>query len=122
MTNAGNATPWLLRGRNNLKGEPQEKLVVRLGRQEQNAHNGGYTGDVLGLYKDDGKEHGNYRDYRAFIGVILGMYWGYIGNNGKENGNYRDYKAFIGVIQGMYWGYIGMMEKNMETTGIMGPL
>ena len=50
------------------------------------------------------------------------MYWGYIGNNGKENGNYRDYKAFIGVIQGMYWGYIGMMEKNMEATGIMGPL
>ena len=41
----------------------------------------------------------------------MGLYW----DNGKENGNYRDYKAFIGVIQGMYWGYFGIMEKKMET-------
>ena len=28
-------------------------------------------------------------------------------------GLYRDY---IGVILGLYWGYIGIMEKKMETT------
>ena len=28
---------------------------------------------------------------------------------GKENANYRD-----------YWGYIGIMEKKMETIGIIG--
>ena len=27
---------------------------------------------VIGLYRDNGKENGNYRDYR-------GLYWGYIG-------------------------------------------
>ena len=26
----------------------------------------------------------------------------------------------IGVILGLYWGYIGVMEKKMETTGIIG--
>ena len=39
----------------------------------------------------------------------------YRGNNGKENGNYRDYRAYIGVI-GYIWGVImGIMEKKMET-------
>ena len=33
-------------------------------------------------------------------------------------GLYRDY---IGVILGLYWGYIGIMEKKMETI-IMGRL
>ena len=30
--------------------------------------------DILGLYKDNGKEHGNYYNglYRVYIGVILG--------------------------------------------------
>ena len=27
--------------------------------------------------------------------------------------------GFIGVILGLYWGYMGIMEKNMEAT-IMG--
>ena len=52
---------------------------------------------ILGLYGDNGKENGNYRDYRGYIGfflmgvaiggmirVILGLYR----DNGKENGNY----------------------------------
>ena len=26
--------------------------------------------------------------------VILGLYW----DNGKENGNYRDYRGYIGII------------------------
>ena len=51
---------------------------------------------ILGLCKDNGKENGNYRDYRVCIGVILGLYW----DNGKENGNYRDYGDYIGVIWG----------------------
>ena len=43
---------------------------------------------------------------------ILGLYW----DNGKENGNYRDYRVNIGVMLGIYWGYIGIMENKMETT------
>ena len=51
-----------------------------------------------------------------------------MGDNGKENGNYRDYRDYIGVIQGLcrgilywgsigvYWAHIGIMENNMETT------
>ena len=40
--------------------------------------------------KCHGKENGNYRDYRVYIGIIgfigeiLGFYW----DNGKEHGNY----------------------------------
>ena len=30
----------------------------------------------------------------GFIGYILGLYW----DNGKQNGNYRDYRVYIGVI------------------------
>ena len=36
--------------------------------------------------------------------------------SGKENGNYRDYGDYIGSIKGSYLGYIGIMEKKMETT------
>ena len=28
----------------------------------------------------------------------------------------QHYRGYIGVIQGIYWGYIGRMEKNTETT------
>ena len=44
---------------------------------------------VLGLYGDDGKENGNYRDYmwfyRSYIGVIgvKGLH----GDDGQQNGN-----------------------------------
>ena len=33
---------------------------------------------ILGSSWDDGKENGNYRDYRDYIGFILGLYriWG----------------------------------------------
>ena len=31
-------------------------------------------------------------------------------------GSCRDY---IGITQGAYWGYNGIMEKKMETTGII---
>ena len=32
----------------------------------------------------------------GIIGVILGIYW----DNGKENGNYRDYRGYVGDILG----------------------
>ena len=42
----------------------------------------------MGLYRDNGKENGNYRDYK-------GLYRDYIGviyrDNGKENGNLKGY-------------------------------
>ena len=40
------------------------------------------------------------------------LYWDSIGENGKENGNYHS-------ILGLYWGYIGILEKNMETVGLI---
>ena len=46
-----------------------------------------YIRVILGLYRDNGKEAGKYREYRGhigFLGVILGLYR----DNGKENGNY----------------------------------
>ena len=46
------------------------------------------------------------------------MYRGW--DNGKENGNYKDYRAYIGIIGYMYRGYMGIMEKKMETTRIIG--
>ena len=63
----------------------------------------GSIGDIVGLHRDNGKENGNYRDNRDYIGIIgfiLGLYrdngkengitivcWGYTGINGKSNGN-----------------------------------
>ena len=39
--------------------------------------------------------------------------------SGKENGNYKEHRGYIGSI-GLYWGCIGIMEKKMETTIILG--
>ena len=33
------------------------------------------------------------------IGVVVGLYW----NNGKENGSYKDHRDYIGVMLGLYW-------------------
>ena len=47
----------------------------------------GFRVYILGLYKDNGKGNGNYRDYRVYTGImghILGLYR----DNGKGNGNY----------------------------------
>ena len=46
-------------------------------------------------------------------------------DNGKENGNYRDSRGCIGVIWGLYWGYLRIMDKRIETTrmghvGVLG--
>ena len=39
---------------------------------------------LMGLYRDNGKENGNYKDYRDYVGDILGLYWGYIGIREKN--------------------------------------
>ena len=62
---------------------------------------------TLGLYRDNGKEHGNY--FMVYIGIYFGLYR----DNGQERGNY--FMVYIGII-GYILGYIGIMEKNMETT------
>ena len=41
----------------------------------------------------------------GFIGIILGVYWVYIGIMEK--------KMDTTIV---YWVYVGKMEKNMETT------
>ena len=41
---------------------------------------------MMGLYRDNGKDDGNYRGYRGNIGVIVGLdYWGYVGIMEKKN-------------------------------------
>ena len=42
-------------------------------------------------------------------------YMGLYRDNGKEKGNYRNYRDDMGII-GLHWGYIGIMENRMETT------
>ena len=49
---------------------------------------------ILVLYKDNGKENGN---YYSILGNILGIYE----DNGKENGNYYSIFGFYWV-QGFY--------------------
>ena len=63
---------------------------------------------MLGLYGEQWKRT------RKLQG-LSGSYWAYMGNSGKEKGSYRDYRSYIGVIE-------GIMEKNMETTGIIGAI
>ena len=46
---------------------------------------------ILGVNRDNGKEHGSYRDYRVSIGFIMGYIY-------------------------IYQGYIGILEKKMEAT------
>ena len=66
---------------------------------------GGILWLYKGLYRDNGKENGNY--YLGFR--VLGLYR----DNGKENGSY--YLGFRVLGLG-FWGYIGIMEKKMEAT------
>ena len=73
-------------------------LGFRVGIMENQME--GYIGIILGLYRDNGKENGNYYNglYRGYMGVYR--------DNGKENGNYY---SILGV-------YMGIMENQMETT------
>ena len=58
------------------------RLELLVGQSARGILQGWATGIILGLYW-------------VYIGVILGLYW----NNGKENGNYYN----IRVILGLYW-------------------
>ena len=49
---------------------------------------------------------------QRLVTIIFGLYR----DNGKENGNYRDHVGIIGYLLG---SYIGIMEKKMETIGII---
>ena len=46
---------------------------------------------ILGLYRDNGKENGNYKEYRGYIGLYR--------DNGKEIGNYKEYRGYIGLYR-----------------------
>ena len=59
----------------------------------------------MGLYRDNGKENGNYRDYRDYIGDILGLYR----DNGKENGNY-----YNGLYRGQKVLVSGFLAHTMS--------
>ena len=37
-------------------------------------------------------------------------------DNGKENGDYRNYRGYTRIIGCIYWGHMGIMENEMETT------
>ena len=55
---------------------------------------------TLGFHWANGKENGNYRYSRVYIGY-----------NGKENGKYRDYRDYIRGILGLCY------PKNGESNG-----
>ena len=61
------------------------------------------TRSALADALDNGKENGSCYS-------ILGLY--------RDNGKYHGNKW--GVILGLYWDYMGIVEKKMETTGIIG--
>ena len=73
---------------------------IILGLYRDNGKENGNYYIILGLYKDNGKENGN---YYVIIGYVLGIYKGKYWDNGKENGNYY---VIIGYVLGLYWGYI----------------
>ena len=46
--------------------------------------------------------------------VILGLYK----DSGKENGNYRDYRDYVGVLWWLFWGYMRIMKKRWKLQGL----
>ena len=57
---------------------------------------------------------------KGWLGFSMVGKIGLYRDNGKENGNYRDYRDYVGYILGVILGCIGIMEKKMETTGTIG--
>ena len=52
----------------------------------------GITGYILGLYRDNGKENGNHKGHKLYLGYrVLGLYR----DKGKENGNHEDCRVYI---------------------------
>ena len=65
--------------------------------------------DILGLYRDNGKENGNYES-------VLGFYW----DNGKENGNYYSIlrlKRDNEKRYGHYYSMLGLYKDKGEENG-----
>ena len=76
---------------------------------------------MSGFYWENGKENGNYRDCRGYIGII-GYILGFIGRMEKKMETTIVCQGYIGIKAKkmetaiVYWGYMGIMEKKMETT------
>ena len=77
---------------------------------------------MLGLYGDNGKEHGNYYDGLC---KLEGSYWtdqmSSLGSRDESYGRSALLERSITLLKEIefgvyYWGYIGIMEKKMETT------
>ena len=64
---------------------------------------------MLGLYWENGKENGNYRSYRDYIGVYIGLILGEWKRKWKL-------QKLYGLYRGIFWASIGRMEKKIETT------
>ena len=75
----------------------------------------------VGLYRDNGTEHGNY--YRM-IGYIY-IYWRYVGIMENRMETTVEYWGYAGIMENkmattvVYWGHVAIMEKKMETIGII---
>ena len=71
-------------------GTPK-KVLLSLGNPQVGLLRGQRWGPRRGLSRPIGR----FRDLGfRIIGYILGLYW----DNGKENGNYRSYRCYIGII------------------------
>ena len=78
---------------------------------------------ILGLYRDNGKEHGNYYNrlfwnHKVYIGDILGLYR----ENGKENGNYHImglYRVILGLYRGSMFALLSeaRLQVSSENEG-----
>ena len=52
--------------------------------------------------------------YRDYIGVILGIFWGYIGIMEKKMETLGPFKGINRDYIGLFWGYIGIMERKWK--------
>ena len=78
---------------------------------------------ILGLYRDNGKENGNYYNrlfwnHKVYIGDILGLYR----ENGKENGNYHItglYRVILGLYRGSMFALLSeaRLQVSSENEG-----
>ena len=68
----------------------------------------------MGLYRDHGKENGN---YCTIIGHILETYWGYMDQMDKQ----MEHDMETVILQGLYWGnlrvVLGLYGDNGKEHG-----
>ena len=68
---------------------------------------------TIGYWEDNGKENGNYRDYREYMGFYMGI-------NGKENGSYYRILGLYkdnGKENGSYYRILGLYKDNGKENG-----